>query len=230
MALAGGAEIIDVKDPSRGSLGAASTDVCRQIVSVVGHEVPVTVALGELAENPSAEPIESITYFKVGLAGEGGNWDWLPRWRQRAQSLSAPLLLVAYADADRANAPSPKQVIEAAEIARPPYLLLDTAIKDGRGLLEWVDVQVLREWRERLSAAGVGLALAGSIRADDMEWIVDVEPHVIAVRGAACLGSDRQARVESERVASLRRRLSDHWRRSLERSTLSMNQARSVQA
>jgi uncharacterized protein (UPF0264 family) len=43
-ALAGGADIIDAKDPRRGALGAVTLDVLRDIVDVVGTSQPVSAA------------------------------------------------------------------------------------------------------------------------------------------------------------------------------------------
>ena len=47
-ALAGGATIIDVKEPRNGPLGRALFDVWREVCEVVPQPIPVSVALGEL--------------------------------------------------------------------------------------------------------------------------------------------------------------------------------------
>ena len=52
-ALAGGADIIDVKDPGEGALGAPSPRVLSEVVQVVGGAVPVSVALGDLPDLPT---------------------------------------------------------------------------------------------------------------------------------------------------------------------------------
>ena len=44
IALAGGADVIDVKEPRRGSLGAADAEVVADVVEVVGGRVPVSMA------------------------------------------------------------------------------------------------------------------------------------------------------------------------------------------
>ncbi|MBK5187486.1 MAG: hypothetical protein JJD97_04525, partial [Gemmatimonadaceae bacterium] len=46
-ALAGGAEIIDAKEPSLGALGAVELGVLREIVQAVGRMRPVSAALGD---------------------------------------------------------------------------------------------------------------------------------------------------------------------------------------
>src|SRR4051812_39902678 len=66
-ALAGGADIIDVKEPANGSLGRAEDDVIRAVVDVVAGRRPVSAAMGELVEE-SACSIAGLNFLKWGLA------------------------------------------------------------------------------------------------------------------------------------------------------------------
>src|SRR5437660_1345426 len=77
-ALAGGAALIDVKEPARGALGRADDDVIAAVVRFVAGRCPVSAALGELRESvpPFAGP--GLAYAKWGLAGCGAD----PRWPQ----------------------------------------------------------------------------------------------------------------------------------------------------
>src|SRR5437867_1331389 len=68
-AIAGGAEIIDIKEPARGSLGRADDAVVRAIVEHVAGRQPISMALGELLDDPGW-PDELFTgLVKIGLAG-----------------------------------------------------------------------------------------------------------------------------------------------------------------
>jgi len=49
-ALVGGADLIDVKEPSRGSLGRAEADTIAAVAHAVGGRTPVSAALGELRD------------------------------------------------------------------------------------------------------------------------------------------------------------------------------------
>lgn len=75
-ALAGGADLIDVKEPLAGSLGAASPDAVAGVVQAVAGRRPTSIALGELRDNASwssyaARLTPSILpkFVKFGLAG-----------------------------------------------------------------------------------------------------------------------------------------------------------------
>jgi len=76
-ALAGGADIIDAKDPRTGALGAVRPQVLRAVRSAVGASRPVSAALGDagpcaLVER-RARTAGSIgaTFVKVGFLGVG---------------------------------------------------------------------------------------------------------------------------------------------------------------
>src|SRR5205807_7285446 len=67
-ALAGGADIIDVKDPREGALGAPSPRVLSEVVRVVGAAGPVSVALGDL---PNLPHTAALAGHGAALCGAG---------------------------------------------------------------------------------------------------------------------------------------------------------------
>ncbi|MDP7303223.1 MAG: (5-formylfuran-3-yl)methyl phosphate synthase, partial [Pirellulaceae bacterium] len=54
-ALAGGADVIDVKEPARGALGAADPEVWHHVRRAIPLDVRLSVALGELTDDDIAE-------------------------------------------------------------------------------------------------------------------------------------------------------------------------------
>src|SRR5437899_1595244 len=54
-ALAGGADLIDAKDPRAGALGAVSAEVLREIYAAVAGQRPVTAALGDAGDEAAIE-------------------------------------------------------------------------------------------------------------------------------------------------------------------------------
>jgi uncharacterized protein (UPF0264 family) len=210
-AVAGGAAIIDVKEPLHGALGRASTEVWRDVRSVVPKRVPVSVALGELNEwfipgAPERIPGAgtAIAYVKLGLSdAEPG---WREQWRMLRNRLAAmdspspAWVAVVYADWQKACAPDPNEVIcEALAVEECHGVLIDTWDKSAPSPLDlsW------REMTDRVRDRGRFLALAGRIDVAAIERLAPLQPDIIAVRGAACIGGDRQSAVEGERVARL---------------------------
>jgi len=210
-AIAGGAAIIDVKEPRNGPLGRATGDVWSQVLAVVADRVPVSVALGELNEwfvpqppEPVSWPGELIAYAKLGLSDAGS--DWREQWRNlrsrlaEMQSPAPEWVAVLYADWKRARALHPDLVLgEALEIDECRGVLIDTFDKSRPSPIDarWKDTTDCIRNRGRF------LALAGRMDVDAIEQVASLEPDIIAVRGAACTRGDRLGVVEVERVARL---------------------------
>jgi uncharacterized protein (UPF0264 family) len=112
LALSGGANVIDIKEPSRGALGAADPEVWRDIQSVVGGRAIVSAALGELLDGglpQIAAETRGLRFAKIGLAGCHVQRGWLTRWFAAVSALPVGVqpVPVAYADWPSADAPSP---------------------------------------------------------------------------------------------------------------------------
>src|SRR5947209_9142792 len=157
-ALLGGAALIDVKEPSRGSLGMASLDVIQEVVHFVSQRTPVSAAMGELLEKPDFPKIRGLNYAKWGLAGCAGDLDWQNRLLAMPDRLDEVMpgckpVAVAYADWHLAGAPPAEQVCDFACNRGFPGLLIDTWRKDGTTLLDWLTVGQVAQLAGRCRAA-----------------------------------------------------------------------------
>jgi len=220
-AMAGGAAIVDVKEPSRGPLGAADDGVVGAIGSRVAGRLPWTVAAGELNESGCDERIWRLRLeawsgsgsgppagVKVGPAGVSDE-----RWRLDFRRFAAALpagthaIAVAYADWERAAAPPPEAIIAAAS-ATPGcrVLLVDTFDKHGPPVFAAAGRMLLARWLADARAAGLTTAIAGRISPRSLPLAAGLGADVVAVRGAAC-PSGRRGAVCGRRVAELRAKL-----------------------
>ncbi len=217
LAASSGADIVDAKEPEAGPLGAVTRSVLRQVDSALPPHLPLGVALGD-ARTPDelVEVLDRVapparaggTFLKVGFAGVGRVEEVAAVLRlavDRAGSLgpSAMVIAASYADCDRAGAPSPHDILDAAIGAGAAGALIDTWTKDGRGLLQHLSVGALATWVARARRAGLLAALAGSLTAEDVKILRDVEPDVVGVRGAACRGG-RSGTLDPHRLQRLR--------------------------
>jgi len=211
-ALAGGADIVDAKDPASGALGAVRLEVLGGIVEVVAGRRPVTAALGDASD---AAAIESsarayagagAALVKVGFYGvvdEGRVASLLTAAVHGARSSRGGVIAVAYADAKSDRAPSLDAVVRIAALTGARGVLLDTARKDGPGLRGLITASRLASWVASAHAAGILVALAGKLTADDLVFVRDAGADIAGVRGAAC-ENGRTSRVVAEKVRLLR--------------------------
>src|SRR5207248_10449919 len=183
----GGADLIDVKEPSRGSLGQADLDVLEAIVSKVDRRTPVSAALGEWIDWIPGSLPAGVSFVKWGLSRMAKVPD--PAIFRLIGRHDAPKpVLVAYADHARAESPMPCFLAQKACEHSFSAFLIDTSVKDGTSVLDWIEPAALARIRYDLADAGVRVAFAGSLDAAAIRHLLPLAPDWFAVRGAACIG------------------------------------------
>jgi (5-formylfuran-3-yl)methyl phosphate synthase len=215
LAVAGGVDVVDVKNPAEGSLGAPVPDVIAQVRAVVPGEMALSVAIGDLPSLPGTAALAALGaarsgagYVKVGLWGSSTTEEAVAVLRAVREAVDGVAAVVAVTYADAARVPSrpllPRRLVAAASLAGVTGCLLDTSIKDGRGLLSWLDAAELERLVAEAHAAGLEMALAGQLRAEDLPALRASGADIAGVRSAACHEGRRTAPLDPERIALLR--------------------------
>lgn len=202
-AVTGGADIVDAKEPARGSLGPVDPEALGAIAQALPGNTPLSVALGDLHDpalvGTALAPLMGIAsrpgelYVKVGLAGisEPGRAQAILAALVRA-ARQAPLrpgvVAVAYADHERAGS-LPRNIIgHLAADSGAQGVLLDTWGKDGGDVFAWAGPPDIQGFLEAARRRGLLTAVAGSLTVDGVRAAGRLGPHVVGVRGAACEG------------------------------------------
>ena len=215
IALAGGAALIDVKEPARGALGRADDAVIAAVVQAVAGRRPVSAALGELADCEPAPHVSGLSFVKWGLAGSA-RLDWRSRLAERLRQPEPRTVIVAYADWQCAAAPPVEEIVGFACDRPDNVLLLDTSCKDAARLslrrrptlLDWLTAEEVFAICRRCRAAGVRVALAGSLGPGEIETLLPAAPDWFAVRGAVCEENERGAAIRLAKVRALATQIS----------------------
>jgi uncharacterized protein (UPF0264 family) len=213
-----GADVIDAKNPSRGPLGPIDARVLHAITAAVRGRKPVSAALGDVDADVGPDVVSAeaaaaagVAFAKVSVDQSGGGCTNATRVAQlvdllrRHERPGSPcgLVLAAYADGT-ADAGQPDAVLEVASRWGASGILLDTCRKGGPGLFDLMPLDDVTTWVAAGHAAGLLVALAGSLGAADVARARATGADLIGVRGAACDGG-REGRISAERVRALAR-------------------------
>lgn len=216
IARAGGADIIDAKQPARGALGPVTPVVLAGIRAALPAGVPVSAALGEVASVAEVRAVlagvpAGLAFVKLGFprSADAAMVEALLREAvTRAELLPGAPSVMAVAFADRVSAGDLPLPAWAALVARSGAhgLLVDTASK-GRGTLrDYVAADELRLLGAALGERGLLYALGGSLGAEDVPLARAAGADVLGVRGAVTTGA-RTAPIDGGRVAELAARV-----------------------
>lgn len=205
VALDAGADLIDVKEPDRGSLGMAHHETVAAVLAEVNDAVPVSAALGEWT--PDLLTVAHwhlelpLRYVKWGLANYPGGPGWGEDLLEMKRQIrpGTEVVAVAYADWEKAHSPPPAEVAKFARRFRFRAFLLDTFQKDGRSVLDHLKMTEIQEIIESLKRGSISVAVGGSLKLEQLKQFT-VAPDWFAVRGAVCVGGKRDAALDPVRL------------------------------
>lgn len=207
VAISAGVDLIDVKEPGRGPLGAAHHDVVAAVTKAAKGKVPVSAALGEWTPNAITEAHWQLKlplqYIKWGLAGYGSGPGWGEDLLDTRRLVPAGIevVAVAYADWQKAKCPSPAELVKFAKRFRYHAFLFDTFEKsDGTTLLDHLPLPALTELVTSLKRSDVKVALGGSLGLDAVKKLKPLAVDWLAVRGAVCVGGTRDGDLDPVRI------------------------------
>ena len=213
----GGCDILDIKEPARGSLGMAAPQTIARIVALVrqrDRRMLLSAALGEVIEwTPDRQiPVipQSVGFLKLGPAGLPTLSQWRRRWPSTRQCFEERAgrtlgwVAVAYADREAAKAPAVEAIVDQALEEGLPVVLIDTYTKAKGRLLDWLQQDQLARLAERIHAGGARLAAAGRLTRTMVDEVLACGVDILAIRSAACVGGLRTGRVCSAAVRQFR--------------------------
>jgi uncharacterized protein (UPF0264 family) len=208
-----GVDIIDVKNVNEGSLGAQFPWHIQQVVELTRPRgIKTSATLGDLPFKPGTAAlaaygaaITGVTYVKAGLYGVTTFEEALAmmdavRRAVRMVSDTAEVVAAGYADWRRFGGLNPDDLVRAATSAQCDVVMVDTAIKDGHDLFDNMSLDELRRFVSQAREAGLMVALAGSLKWEHADWLFELDPALIGVRGAVCVGKDRKTAISPEKT------------------------------
>ena len=186
-------DIIDLKQPEHGALGALDTETVQQIVQVIDRRCPISATIGDLPAQPelvffatTVMATTGVDYIKIGFFPGG---DWLATI-QRLAPLAAQQNLIAVLFADT----KPDfGVINVLKMAGFKGVMLDTMNKGKGSLTKVMTANEICQFVMLAKKHKLLCGLAGSLRRGDVPELLNLKPDYLGFRGALCQASDRTA-------------------------------------
>lgn len=206
--LAIGVDIIDLKQPAQGALGALELDSVRGIVSYIAGQCPASATVGDLPMQPEviykavhAMSLTGVDYIKIGFF-PGGDW---PGTLARLTDLTGQgLSLIAVLFADNSPELTQLPLLKAAGFTG---VMLDTQDKQRGSLARMMPINDLAEFVATAKLHDLLCGLAGSLRLNDITELLPLNADYLGFRGALCEQQQRTATLNPVAVKLIKQAL-----------------------
>ena len=206
LALSGGADLLDFKEPSHGALGAVALSALRGMRPALGPGVTLSATIGDRPMDPPGviravvqTAATGVDYVKVGFFPDG-DWD---RCLDALATIGTGTAIVAVLFADRYV--PPRALLQSVRAAGLRGAMLDTADK-LHGLRRHLDDRQLAGFVDNCRDLGLLCGLAGSLSIEDIAPLLALSPDYLGFRGALC-GGERRAQLDPACLAAVRARI-----------------------
>lgn len=211
IAIEHGADIIDLKEPSVGALGALPIDQIKLIVSFVndkkGASKKITSAtIGDLPMQPQLLHQQALNLSATGVdiikIGFFESPDYQGCLDALATLTQAGTKLMAVLFAENSY---PEHLIESIKAAGFMGVMLDTAKKNGLTLLDYYSVAQRMAFAQKVLGCHLQFGLAGSLKLEHLPMVKLLNPTYIGFRGGVCDNHQRESRLEVSKIQAIRK-------------------------
>ena len=220
---AGGVKYIDCKNPDEGSLGANFPWIIKAMKKLIptNSSQLLSATIGDFPYLPGSASLAALgaavagaDIIKVGLKGPKNEVEGIKLMKnvvKAVKDFNKKIMVVAAGYADQSRMRSSPHFLEIPTIAAESgsnFAMLDTYIKDEKGLFDFLNVEQLIKFKEKAKNSNVKVALAGKIKHEDLQKIKQISPDLIGVRSIVCDRYDRNnGSINAELIVKLKKKL-----------------------
>ena len=202
----GGADIIDLKEPNEGALGAVPLSEIHRVVDDLWEKCVISATIGDLPADQAkindkvTQTAETgVDYVKVGMFSERHIESCLPNLIH-CTNKGIAIIAVFFADMEF----NIDLAIASATDARLKGVMLDTARKGSGGLLTHKNIMQLEYFVNRAKQNDLLTGLAGSLSTEDISVLLKVSPDYVGFRTALCNSNIRAGSLNEQAIQSVR--------------------------
>jgi uncharacterized protein (UPF0264 family) len=220
LVLSANVDIIDLKQPALGALGALETDSVKKIVTWVDGRCPVSATIGDLPMRPKrvfsaveAMADTGVDYIKIGFF-PGNDWPGTIKKLTVLTQKNLDLIAVLFADslADDNNQTLFTSMAALKE-AGFKGIMLDTMNKTKGSLIQVMARRQIEQFVIQAKAYQLLCGLAGSLRLKDIPALLSCQPDYLGFRGALCIGHNRIAQLDRQSIFKIKQILEQRLER-----------------
>lgn len=214
IAINSGCDILDIKNPAEGSLGANFPWLLKSVIdSFPNSRCETSATIGDLPHKPGTASLAGYTVASLGIKYvKAGLYDsktyeqaveMISNVKRAVEMANRKSYFVAsgFADWRKIKGLSPQNLLRAAVKAKGNIVLLDTLIKDGSNLFDNMSAAELHKFVDSCHKHGIKCALAGSIKLEHLDQLKKISPDFIGVRGAICRDQkNRKSSIDKRRT------------------------------
>lgn len=200
LVLAENVDIIDLKEPALGSLGALEIRLVKNIVEVIDGRCSTSATIGDLPMHPElifkavkAMAKTGVNYVKIGFFPGDNQFQVIAKLATLADRVN--LIAVFFADTQLDFS-----LIDNLSAAGFAGVMIDTMDKSKGSLTGIMASEYIGQFVSRVKTRGLICGLAGSLKQEDIPLLMSFQPDYLGFRGALC---DRRNRVGLLNVQSV---------------------------
>jgi len=197
-------DIIDLKQPEQGALGALSIEEVTAIVNEINQQKPVSATVGDLPmqadivfDAVKAMVKTGVDYTKIGFF-PGGDWQGTISKLSDISQQGHKLIAVLFADTN----PDIK-TIDALKQAGFYGVMLDTMDKKNGSLSQVMDGSNIKKFVSQAKSAQLLCGLAGSLKQQDIAELISLNADYLGFRGALCQKHIRTSELDINSINSI---------------------------
>lgn len=198
-------DIVDIKNPKQGALGALNHDAVKCIVKTVNRRIPVSATVGDLDINDAGllkkirvMASTGVDFIKVGLFSDSLPGNYLDAISHACEK-GIKIVIVMFAEG-RYQGNIHGRLIDSGVSG----LMMDTRSKSGKRLIEFMNGAELQSFVSYVHAHGLFCGLAGSLTHQDIPELLTYRPDYLGFRGALCQNNERVSRLSEVKVRVIR--------------------------
>lgn len=228
--LKGEPDIIDIKNPKEGSLGASFPWIIKNAYCIINEylksinfkkEIKLSAVIGDFPNLPGSASLAALgaavcgaDYIKIGLMGPSNEEEALNIIKNVVKSVkeydnNKKVVISGYADFKYIKKSiNPLILPKLCNYASADVVMVDTAIKNGKSLFDNLSINEIGEFIDISHEYNLEVAIAGSLKFEDLKIIKKLNPDIIGVRSMVCENFDRNnGKIQSNFIKQIKYQL-----------------------